>query len=363
MKILILSDIQDHGKKCAEGLLKLGNEVYYAYPKGMISKGVKLAPGIKMIKLPYGGAKSYILNSYKLRHLCKRIKPDVVHVHYATGFGLLAMLAGVHPNVISCYGSDIFEFPNKNRFNNWLLCRILKKADALQSTSKVMSNEIQTIIRDSNKKIDIIPFGINLEKFKPEKKKSINKRPVIGFVKSLYPIYDIPLLLHAFKLVYEKLDERPVLNIVGDGPLLLELKELVKSLKLDDSVSFLGRVPNEEIPRLLNSFDVFVNSSKEESFGVNILEAMACKVPVVATDCLGPKEVMENGKYGILLKDREPETMADAILQLLKDREIRETYINNGRRRVEACYDWNKNVIALQQSLEKVVERHKIFNS
>ena len=90
---------------------------------------------------------------------------------------------------------------------------------------------------------------------------------------------------------------------------------------------------------------------------MNILEAMACKVPVVATNCLGPKEVMENGKYGILLKDREPETMAGAILQLLKDRDIRETYINIGRRRVEACYDWNKNVIALQQSLEKVVKK------
>lgn len=360
MKILILSDIQDHGKKCAEGLQKLGNEVYYAYPKGMIAKDVNLNQGIKLIELPYGGAKSYILNSYPLRRLCKKIKPDVVHVHYATGFGLLAMLAGVHPYVISCYGSDIFEFPNKNRLNHWLLCRILKNADALQSTSIVMSTEIKTIIHDVNKKIDIIPFGINLEQFMPNTERINNKRPVIGFIKSLYPIYDIPLLLHAFKLLYEKMDEKPVLKIVGDGPLLSDLKELVKSLQLDRGVLFLGRIPNEEIPRLLNSFDVFVNSSKEESFGVNILEAMACKIPVVATNCLGPKEVMENGKNGILLKDREPETMADAILRLLKDNGMRETYINNGRRRVESCYDWNKNVMALQKSLEKVVNKNII---
>lgn len=357
MKVLILSDIQDHGKKCAEGLLELGHDIIYAYPKGMVSRCVSINNKITLVELPYGGKGGYILNCFALKKLIKKHRPDVMHVHYASGFGLLSWLTGFHPVVLSCYGSDIFEFPNKNRFNNWLLCRILKNADALQSTSKVMADEIQTIIRDSDKKIDIIPFGINLEQFKPENKKNINKRPVIGFIKSLYPIYDIPLLLHAFKLVYEELDERPVLKIVGDGPLLLELKELVKSLKLDDSVSFLGRVPNEEIPGLLNSFDVFINSSKEESFGVNILEAMACKVPVVATNCLGPKEVMENGKYGILLKDREPETMAGAILQLLKDRDIRETYINIGRRRVEACYDWDKNVIALQQSLEKVVKK------
>ena len=68
MKILILSDIQDHAKKCAEGLLELGNDIVYAYPKGMVTKGVKLDNRISKVELPYGGGKNYFLNFYLHLH-------------------------------------------------------------------------------------------------------------------------------------------------------------------------------------------------------------------------------------------------------------------------------------------------------
>lgn len=362
MKILILSDIQDHAKKCAEGLLELGNDIVYAYPKGMVTKGVKLDNRISKVELPYGGGKNYFLNFLSLRNLCKKIKPDVIHVHYATGFGLLATLASVHPIVISCYGSDIFDFPQKNKLNYLLLRYILRNAEGLQSTSIVMSNEIKSIIKESGQVIDIIPFGINLHKFKPIYRPKESHRPIVGFIKSLYPVYDVPLLINAFNIVLKEMKYKPLLKIVGGGPMLDELQCMVKDLKIEENVSFVGRIPNEDIPDMLNTFDVLVNSSKEESFGVNLLEAMACQVPVISTDCVGPKEVLEEGKCGILLKDRSPKTMADAIINILNNKEESGLIVENARRRIEEYYDWNKNVVQLHNSLIQVVEMYNNKN-
>ncbi len=356
MKILILADIQEHGKKCAEGLLNLGHEILYAYPKGMVASCVTIDNRVTLLELPYGGKAGYFLNCFALKRLLKKYKPDVMHVHYAAGFGLLSRLVGFHPIVLSCYGSDIFEFPHLNRFNFWLLKDVLNHADVLNSTSHAMAEEVRLYLKDKNKIIDEIPFGINLDLFKPNERKREDDTPIIGFIKTLRPIYDIPLLLQAFGLVCRKTEgERPMLQIYGDGPLLPKLKAMTAELSISENVNFMGRVANEDIPKVLAEMDVFVNSSKQESFGVNVLEAMACGVPVVATDCVGPKEIIENGKSGIILKDRNPETMADALMQIITDKNLKAKFIKEGRQRVEEKYDWRKNVILLEKSLKRII--------
>lgn len=356
MKILILSDIQDHGKKCAEGLANRGHDILFVYQKGAVDECVFLNSKIRMKELPYGGKIGYILNALSLNKIFKEYKPDVVHVHYAAGYGLLSRLAGVHPSVISCYGSDIFEFPNQNKLKFFILRNILSNADGLQSTSRGMENEIRKVIGSKNTEIDIIPFGINVELFRPKESRSINSRPVVGFMKSLFPIYNVPLLIRAFKVVLNKTTLNPVLRIYGNGPEKANLQLLVKELGLDDSVFFMGRVPNEEVPNALNEMDVLVNCSEMESFGVNILEAMACGLPVIVTDCVGPKEIVEDGKNGIIVSNRTPEALADAIIRLLSDHDLRRQFSEAGRVRVQNYYNWSYNVIQLENSLNKVLK-------
>lgn len=356
MKILLLSDIQEHGVKCADGLIKLGHEVLYAYPKDMISRCVSLPPGVEGFELPYGGMKGYFLDSFSLRKLWKRYKPDVVFVHYASGFGLLSRLSCIHPVALSCYGSDIFEFPRLNKINYLLLRDILKHADCLQSTSYAMAEEVRSILGKPENPVDIIPFGVNVNVFRRTHNKRHN-RPVIGFIKSLYQIYDVPLLINAFSICYKQLEKKPELRIYGDGPLKGDLEILAKQLGVDADVHFMGRVSNDSIPEVLSEMDILINSSYQESFGVNILEAMACEVPVIATDCVGPKEIMLDGETGIILKDRNPETMAASMINLLGDDILRESMGKAGRIRVLDKYDWNKNVLSLEQSLLSIIKQ------
>jgi glycosyltransferase involved in cell wall biosynthesis len=105
-------------------------------------------------------------------------------------------------------------------------------------------------------------------------------------------------------------------------------------------------------------FYLFVNCSKQESFGVNILEAMSCELPVIATDCVGPRELIEDGVSGIIVKDRKPESMAAKIIELLQNKELRIKLGNEGRKRVLERYNWEKNV----EELESLLSRNRLKN-
>ncbi|MGX8690946.1 MAG: glycosyltransferase, partial [Bacteroidaceae bacterium] len=90
------------------------------------------------------------------------------------------------------------------------------------------------------------------------------------------------------------------------------------------------------------------------SFGVALVEAMACGIPVVATDTVGFREVVADAETGYVLKDRDPETMAQALLKLLSDKDLRERMGAAGRKRVLENYDWEQNVTTMENLFKKV---------
>lgn len=353
MKILFVANKgSNHAKKCADGLAELGHEIVFISPNDPIDKSVELDSRIKLITLKFGGKKGYILNFMRLRKIYKNLIPDVVNVHYATGCGLLAFLSRLHPVVLNCYGSDIFEFPHKSILHKLLVRLILKNAKVCASTSYAMAEEIRKITGNADQDIVMTPFGVNTDVFKPAENKEHNERPVIGIVKSFLPVYDIPLLIEGFSLVHKKMDVKPVLKIYGDGPLKRLLQDIAKETGVGDDIHFMGRIPNSDVPKVLNQFDIFVNCSKQESFGVNILEAMACELPVIATDCVGPRELIEDGVSGIILRDRNPETLASAIVNILNDKKKHRSLGLAGRKRVLERYDWGKNLLELEKVLK-----------
>ena len=353
MKVLVVANKgSNHAKKCADGLVELGHEIVFVSPNDPIDKSVGLDNRIKLITLKYGGKKGYILNFIQLRKVYKKVKPDVVNVHYATGCGLLAFLSGLNPVVLNCYGSDIFEFPRKSFFHRFLVRLILNNTKVCASTSYAMADEIRKITGNANQDIAMTPFGVNTDVFKPACKKEHNERPVVGIVKSFLPVYDIPLLIEGFSLAHKKMCVKPVLRIYGDGPLKSQLQDIAKDTGVGDDIHFMGRIPNSDVPEVLNQFDVFINCSKQESFGVNVLEAMACELPVIATDCVGPRELIKDGRSGIILKDRNPETLANVMIDILNDEKKQRKLGVSGRKRVLEYYDWGRNLLELENVLK-----------
>jgi glycosyltransferase involved in cell wall biosynthesis len=169
---------------------------------------------------------------------------------------------------------------------------------------------------------------------------------VIGTVKSLEPAYGIKNLIESFSiLIRRKISNNcgPDVRLViaGEGSLRKSLEEVARRLRVDDRTTFLGSVPNSTVPELVNGFSVFAALSVSESFGVAVLEASACGVPVVVTDVGGLPEVATDGVTGLMVPAQNPEAAADAFSRLLNDENLRHSLGANGRSFVLEKYNWS----------------------
>jgi len=158
------------------------------------------------------------------------------------------------------------------------------------------------------------------------------KIPLVIAVGRLVGCKDYPTLLNALSLVIK---ERPAkLAILGRGPEEIKLKKLVYDLGLFKSVDFLGFQENPF--EYMSKASVFVLSSLQEGFGNVIIEAMACGTPVISTDCpVGPGEIIESGKNGILVPVKDYRALSQAILKMLNDSSLSKSIVKEGFKRAK----------------------------
>ena len=132
----------------------------------------------------------------------------------------------------------------------------------------------------------------------------------------------IDVLLRAFALVRDR-DPELRLVLAGDGPLRSGLEEIAASLKIADKVDFLGQQGRTQVANLLHACEVFVLPSRSEPFGIVLVEAMACKKPIVATTAGGIPEIIENRRNGILVRPNDDNALAEALVTGLEDSDLR----------------------------------------
>ena len=154
---------------------------------------------------------------------------------------------------------------------------------------------------------------------------------VIGKVASMYPQKAHKIFFHAAKVV---LDEIPTARflVVGDGPLRSDLESMVHRMGLEKEILFTG--VRGDVPSLLQFMDIFVLSSAWEGFPMTILEAMASSTPAVVTDVGGNREAVVDGETGYLVRQEEPHALANAIIELGKNSQQRESMGRTSRKRV-----------------------------
>ena len=319
--------------------------------------------GVKVVRLPHCGTPGYFRNVPALRRLLRDERPDLLNAHYASGYGTTAALAGFRPWLLSVWGSDVYDFPYesgiKGRLKGWLLRRNLRQADAVTSTSEAMARQVRRLVPDIGP-VAVTPFGVDTDRFAPRPQP--HDGIVIGTVKTLAPKYGIDLLLRAFAQLRSAADPSAALSlvIVGDGPQRAELEALSRTLGIAAHVRFVGAVPHAEVPQWLNRFDLYVAASRldSESFGVAVLEASACGLPVVVSDVGGLPEVVVQGETGSVVPREDVAALAQAIARLVVAPELRRRLGAAGRERVLAHYGWPHSIDAMLRCFERVVARH-----
>ncbi len=286
-----------------------------------------------------------------LRSLLARLRPALVHAHYATSYGLLGVLGGRRPLIISLWGSDVFEWPTKGPLHRAMLAFNLKHASLLCATSRGLA-EAARPYAPPGRFIEVTPFGVDLGRFDlaPEHEGPV----VIGTARGLEWRYGIDLLIRAFALLEPSVAR---LVIVGAGPQRAEYEALVQELGLQGRVEFPGWVDPAEIPRTYRAFDVFVAPSRIEAFGVAVLEAAACGLPAVVTKVGGLPEVVEDGVTGLVVPPEDPVALAEALRRLVADREGRRRMGAAARRFVAARYRWEDTAERMEQLYRQVIMR------
>lgn len=156
------------------------------------------------------------------------------------------------------------------------------------------------------------------------------------------------------ELEQEHYSRKIKLLIYGSGSKKEQYEDLINKQNLQDSVFLKGKIPNTKVPEAISKFDIFCALSRKESFGVAAVEAMAMKKPVVASDADGFKEVIEDGKTGLIISRKEINKAKDALKRLVLDEKMRTKMGNNGRQRVEQLYSWNDNVEKMLNLYERV---------
>lgn len=254
------------------------------------------------------------------------IKFNLIHAHrldigYA---GALVKSIFNRPLVVTTHGSDVYEFPFSDDYHYKIVKYTLSNADHIIAVSHSDAEMLKQLGIRPNK-ISIIPNGYNDKIFQPVPK--ILAREKLGLhsgkkiLLSIGTLHDVKGHTFLIDAIYKICKSNNINNllvfIVGTGPLKISLEKKIKDHNLDDIVRLVGWVPHNELPLWINASDVFVLPSLNEGLPTVIPEVMACGRPTVATKVGGVPDIISNEEYGILVKPKDAEALAQGIVEAL----------------------------------------------
>jgi|Deesub1362A_J573_1020465.scaffolds.fasta_scaffold00599_15 glycosyltransferase involved in cell wall biosynthesis len=238
-------------------------------------------------------------------------------------------------------------------YYNIMLPISARRADKIIAVSNDIKKHLLNQVKIPEQKIQVIHEGVDLNFLKNSVGEPPHPRPYILFLSTLFKYKNADKLLMAFAKLKNERKIPHSLVIVGRDPRneMEKLKRIVDEEKLSDYVIFTGAVPHERIAPLYKNADVFVYPSSVETFGLPVLEAMACGTPVVASNRMSVPEVA--GDAALIVDPDNIEEMAEAIYRVITDEKLRERLIKKGYERVKQ-FSWEKTARETLRVFEEV---------
>jgi len=273
----------------------------------------------------------------KLVDVVKFERLDLLHVHYAIPHASAAYMAqqilkdqGVEiPFVTTLHGTDITLVGKDPSFEPVINFSI-NKSNRVTAVSENLKKETFELF-DIKNNIEVIPNFICLKEYKLDnndyykKRFAPNNEKVICHVSNFRKVKRIEDVIIAFEGISKEMDVK--LLLVGDGPERARLEQISRNSKFSKNIFFLGSLKSTK--EVLNISDLFILPSSKESFGLSALEAMACGVPVIASDSGGIPEVISHGKSGLLNSVGDTYQMTKNALKLLSNDSLLEKFKTN----------------------------------
>ncbi|MDP8299560.1 MAG: glycosyltransferase family 4 protein [Candidatus Tantalella remota] len=259
--------------------------------------------------------------------LIKEKKYDVIHTHFGVPSGpagvIFSKMSGI-PMILSLHGGDIYDpskkmSPHRHAIFRWGVRKTINSAAETVAQSTATKSKAESIYKPF-KNISIIPLGIPKPEILNVCRKDLDLKNDKLYVTSIGRLikrkgYDT--LIKSFALLRDRGINANLL-LIGDGPERSSLEKLSVKLGLSNHINFLKWLDEKKF-QYLSSSDLFVLPSMYEPFGIVILEAMFCGLPVVSTNKGGPADIIKDGRNGLLVRPGDPAALAQAIEKIATD--------------------------------------------
>jgi glycosyltransferase involved in cell wall biosynthesis len=357
MRVCIISEAKSmHTQRWTTSLAQEGCDVH------LISSSKTDIRGIEFHHHPIYSPNPWqqVRNNRSIRGLIRTLKPDIVHLFGlfpVSSLGTMRVIRGLENLVISVWGSDVKPAGGGETYKERLIKRyLLNRGDCLVSISEYLAHEVERYLKYP-KSIEIVPWGVDIDMFRPIQRRGNSGEIRVGFAKRLHPLSGPDILLKAFQYARSRCKRELLLKIAGSGPMENRLRQEAAQLGLADSVEWAGWVGTPEGLRdFYHSIDIFVMPSRRESFGVSAVEASATGLPVIASRFGGIPEIVVHGETGLLVDPDDIHGFGEAIVTLSEDGDLRRRMGVKARARAEERFDWRNSVRDMVTIYRRVME-------
>lgn len=284
--------------------------------------------------------------SRELLSLLNQQKPDIIHAHstYVVFNRVLQRLKqaghldGI-PLLLTIHGREKpLILPGQVETTDYKQLAESCPFDRILAVSRNVAAQLEEHLRGAglSTAVQTAYLGVNLETFKPDPDRK--KKWDIAFLGRLEPMKSVDLLPEMLSLLVPHIPDLRML-LTGEGTLREQIMREFNDRGLASRVEYQGVVPSGRVIDLIQESRIVLYPSREEPFGLAIVEAMACGVPVISTNRFGPSEIITHLKDGYLIDSIDARTLADAVHELLQNREMREAMARSARNTVENRFD------------------------
>jgi phosphatidylinositol alpha-1,6-mannosyltransferase len=302
----------------------------------------------------------------------KKIQPDIVHAHYISHhICWYAALIEVHPYFVSILGDDVALDPELSLMKRQRVIHVLKAADLIHVWDKYCVERVEELVgkgsRDSaraRERVFVQPWGVDTAEFTPEAR-SEPLRAKLGVKPTSHIVictrvdiktYNIEVLMNAIPHVIKALPDTKFI-LIKDERRLEEQVAKLKALGIQRNVILLNYIPHTDISEYIASSDVFVDPLIRDKagggIGVGTLEAMSCGVVPVNARRPGMDETLSHYR-GVLFDGRNPRELAEKIIGLLKNDDLRASIGAECRKIVRAHFEWEKNISRIDKIYQQI---------
>jgi len=368
MRVVYFSqDYTSHDYRFLEKLAQTRYEVWYLrletnpalLEKRPVPSGINVVDwmGNRTYRLRGWGKLKLFLD---LRRVLHQLHPDLVHAGPVQNCGFFTALAGYRPMLLMSWGSDIMAKPDENVLWRWVTKFTIKRANMIACDCLAVRDKIIELTHYPPDRIVIFPWGVNLKQFRPAPS-TLKLRDKLGWkdnkiiitTRSLERIHGVETFLEAAGEVIKREPNCRIL-IVGSGSLEAKVRSFIARHNLEHAIHLTGRVPHDTLPDYFNEADLYLSSSYSDGTSISLLEAMACKLPVIVTDLPSNREWVTPGTNGWLVPIRDAQALGRAILEALDERNKIKIMAEVNMAMVSQRADWDKNFAILLEAYERL---------